>query len=429
MKDSPRRLLCGFLALVFLFNMLPVSVLAEVIGEMDADATVAPVTDPEDVYVVDEIIESRTEYTKEFQLSNGLRLASVYSEPIHYDVNGEWAEIDNTLQTDNTRSEAAYTNTAGDWRVSFPQSLSSDNGVTISKNGFTLNFRMTGELHGTNIEPVDAEAVAETEDTTIENTEVVETESELDNIEADSEAEADGAVTLSVSAPAEMVTAAIEAVDMSEMQAAVDYPEVVVEKNASRVRYENIYENTDIIFDLVSNRVKESVVLRSFCDSLHGYTYELNTGEMIPVLMETGEIELRDPESEQAVMHMPAPFLMDYSGMVSYDIDVDLTGSNGTYELKYTLPHEWLAEEDRQWPVVLDPIIGSVANNANAEDETFYQNNASTTGGSAMNCGYTSSNGCMRSFVKYKNLPALTAADNIVYASITLAREKGEHCH
>ena len=156
MKDYPRRFLCIILSVIMLINMVPFGVLAENMS-MDQNAEAQLKETPDEAYVVEEIVESRSEYIKEFQLSNGMRLAAVYSEPVHYDVDGEWDEIDNTLQLDSTRSTNTYVNTAGEWQVSFPQSLTTDNGVTISKDGFTLNFRMTGEIHAGNLGHGDAE--------------------------------------------------------------------------------------------------------------------------------------------------------------------------------------------------------------------------------------------------------------------------------
>ena len=45
-----------------------------------------------------EISELRGEYEKHFSLSDGTYSAVVYPYPVHYDSNGTWQEIDNTLR-------------------------------------------------------------------------------------------------------------------------------------------------------------------------------------------------------------------------------------------------------------------------------------------------------------------------------------------
>ena len=44
----------------------------------------------EEVCVLEEITENRTEFTKEFMLSNGLHMAAVYPTAVHYQENGQW---------------------------------------------------------------------------------------------------------------------------------------------------------------------------------------------------------------------------------------------------------------------------------------------------------------------------------------------------
>ena len=111
--------LCSFiLSIVLLVNMLPMQSYAL---ELDATDTVKPVTGEtsQEVTVLGELTEKRTEYTKEFRLSNGLNLATVYTHPVHYNEDGQWKEIDNTL----VATTAGFRNTSGAWDVTFPQNM------------------------------------------------------------------------------------------------------------------------------------------------------------------------------------------------------------------------------------------------------------------------------------------------------------------
>ena len=412
------------LVIIMIINMLPVQALALETDSVSSNsiATEDSVsTDPP--FIVEEIVERRTEYIKEFRLSNGLQLATVYGYPVHYEENGEWKEIDNTLKLSNTRSGNVYTNTAGVWNVSFPQSLTENNGVSITKDGHTLNFRMTGEMHeiNDNLELKESEiivlptvpqdvSVTEQGSASAEMTAVTPTQG--------TDIPTDGSIT--IAAPASAVTASIETIDLDDVKANAEYPETVAEKLASRLSYPNIYENTDIAFDLSSNQVKESIILEKYSDTLLGYSYELNTGGMIPVLLETGEIELRDADSEEVVMFMPAPYLIDSEGETNYDIDVSIGGKNGSYVLTYTLPQEWLADTQRTWPVVLDPIVYAECTPSNIKDQAVYTDTYLAHSRGTMMCGYRSSYGKSRIYLMYAELPDMTAADVIVSASISL---------
>ena len=146
--------MCGsVLALIMLVNLLPMSTFAqdfqqylaenaEVTGTAVSGETKVSSLEASPAKIVDEIVENRTEYSKEFLLSNGLHMAAVYADPVHYETADGWAEIDNTLKA----AGGVYRNTAGIWDVSFPQQLGGTNAVTITKDGYTLSFSMAGEL-------------------------------------------------------------------------------------------------------------------------------------------------------------------------------------------------------------------------------------------------------------------------------------------
>ena len=510
-----RKLLSICLVLVMLFNMLPISAFAAETEKQSPEAPTGQEAVSTDVYIVEEIVEKRTEYTKEFRLSNGLHIATVYASPVHYEADGQWEEIDNTLQLSNTRSGNAYVNTAGVWQVSFPQSMTVDNGVTITKDGYVFNFRMTGELLDPKLkdviveseivevpaeteEPAAEEETAPVEEETLpverpadvpeeteapetagapeenatepnaaeeETVEVSETEEAEDAAKAELEAaeeetvvsnmpEADGSAEdelaesaeaqdkvvpdtvepeaeeqatepaaeeiAVVSAPEDNVVAEIETVDMEEIRAQAEYPETVVEKISSRLTYDGIYEDTDIIFDLNSNRVKESIVLNAYRESLKGYIYVLEVGDLTPVLLETGEIELWDEAGEEIVMYMPAPYLIDAAGETCFDIDVFLEGENGKYVLVYELPREWLADSGRQWPVVLDPAVQANTYYTNIRDRSVYTKATYSNMHSILDLGNHPTRGLAHTFIKYRTLPSISSADVIIDASLSL---------
>ncbi len=88
------RITAFFLTFVFLFVILPASVLAV---EQDADVFYDSGLVPQPT-VVQEVEELRGEDSKHFQMSDGSYLAVAYGEPVHYqDEEGAWQDIDNAL--------------------------------------------------------------------------------------------------------------------------------------------------------------------------------------------------------------------------------------------------------------------------------------------------------------------------------------------
>ena len=382
------------LVLVMLINMVPVQALGELqsgeigqIGGMESITTTptGSADSAEPATIVAEIPEGRSEYSKEFLLSNGLHMATVYAEPVHYEKDGKWEDIDNTLVAN---IDGTYKNTAGPWEVSFPQSFGSSQAITVTKDGYTLSFGMPQRLTSNG----NSGAVVMSADSTAEPL---------------------------ATAQAATVTAQVDSkADLLAVKAEAEHPETVLDKLSSRLTYENVHSDTNVIYDLDSNQVKESIVLEKQDAALRGFRYTLNVGTMIPVLEEDGTILLYSEDQTQIVMVMPAPYLMDAAYEISDDITVTLNGANGKYVLTYMLPQQWLADEARQWPVILDPVIHTDLERANIQDVLVCSKQTISPYGSYLEVGYLTNRGISRTYVNFAELPTLTSADVIVGAQM-----------
>ena len=392
MYKSILRLLSVLLVLVMLVNMLPVSAFAAT-AETGSEMTSATQEVAKEASIVAELSEKRTEYSKEFRLSNGLHMAVVYGEPVHFEEDGAWAEIDNTLKSVGTGTEAVLTNTAGVWDVQFPRQMSDSNAVTITKDGYTLSFFMAGQLRNS--------------------------PGELQTATAEIETFALGKEAFGIQA-ASAATAQVRKIDFTQEKAEIQHPETVVEKNYSRIAYSNLYANTDVVYDLASNQVKESIIIGEYDSSLRGYRYILNVGKMVPVLTEENEIILYDENREKPVMVMPAPYLEDGDGAYSDDITVTLTGKGDTWTLAYTLPQGWMAAKDRAYPVVLDPVVTADYSKANIEDVSVYQIDPLSYTTHRLDVGKNTAHGITRAFIKFLTLPKIDPRDVIVEANLAL---------
>ncbi len=398
-----------FVVLTMIVNILPLNALASTTQtagantqtltqdnlELSTENIVIDETLLADASVLYENEDRRSEFSKDFTLSNGFSLAAVYPYAVHYEENGQWKEIDHTLVAAIEQGNAVYKNKAGAWDVSFPQTLTSNKYVSVSKDGYTLSFGMTGELRvgSTPVTP-------------------------------------GGAVVASVIgiAPADIYalsaaqssTAQILEIDAQTARAATNHPETICEKNNARLLYANVYNNTNIIYDLLGNQIKESIVLRSYDEELRGYRYTLNTGSMIPVAQEDGSIILYASDRQTVVFTMPAPYMADSNGEYSGDIDITLSGSNGTYTLTYILPTAWLADEARAWPVILDPIVDAESSTSNIADRTVAEERTLASNWGMNACGYRDGWGVHRFYMKFITLPTLDISDNIVHAEVIL---------
>ena len=153
-KKHLSRMISFVLVFALLFSLFPGSVFAQNSNSVSAGVNAflpkegeTPVYREEnvDAEVAEELIEGRGEFRKEFLLENGQKLLALFPRAVHFEENGEWKEIDNTLKPSDIRGNAVYTNTAGIWEVRLPQTLSKNSFVEVSYDGYTLGFGFAGE--------------------------------------------------------------------------------------------------------------------------------------------------------------------------------------------------------------------------------------------------------------------------------------------
>ena len=87
--------------------------------------------------IVEEDIDLRGAYEKHFIMSDGSTMAVLYNEPVHYEEDGQWFEIDNTLV--ETKGGGRIANVKGLENVSFSQEPSQEL-VVIEKDGYTISW-------------------------------------------------------------------------------------------------------------------------------------------------------------------------------------------------------------------------------------------------------------------------------------------------
>ena len=140
---TPRRqkFLAFFLAIALSLTLIPAQVLAIEIDQRKESlqierAEAASAEPAQDAEIVSEIPSGRDAYQKEFLLSNGQRMLAVYPTAVHYQENGQWEEIDNTLRAERQNGSTVYRNTAGAWDVALPAQMDARQAVSVEQDGF-----------------------------------------------------------------------------------------------------------------------------------------------------------------------------------------------------------------------------------------------------------------------------------------------------
>lgn len=102
----------------------------------DSDLMEAIDDDAMEPYVLQELEEYRTIDTKQFLMSDNTVQAVMYNEPVHYEENGGWEDLDNSLEYQESISDDdfnGYKTKNGNFDVKFAENANSDKLVTISE--------------------------------------------------------------------------------------------------------------------------------------------------------------------------------------------------------------------------------------------------------------------------------------------------------
>ena len=297
------RFLSMALAILLIIQLFPATSLAAKADELRALAQ-ADAAQAAFAPVAYEEVEKRDANTKVFKRKDGSYTAILSPQPLHYKENGAWKEIDNTLERKTVDGRQVLQNRQNAFRVSLPEAVTGKDPVSVTKAGYTLSFTMQ---------------------------------------------EVSGGAPASVKQPSR-----------AEKKAAQEAPEAVqeakLERQSASLIYEDVQPDTDVEYTVLPQSVKENIILQKAPDGDVLYRFQIRAEGLTAVQKEDNSISFEDKAGE-AIFLLPAPFLYDASHAVSTDVAVSLSGKNGTYTLTYTPSKDWLAADERVYPVILDPIV------------------------------------------------------------------------
>lgn len=380
MKKKTIRLTAIILFLAMLFCAIPQSVLAETSEALNNlltnESETVPVSDG-DVYVLGEVIDSRTESSKTFRMSDGSFVAADYGKPIHYsDENGDWQDYDNTLSySDAVDSEdiAGYGTSESDISIKLANNSNSGNLLKIQMNGHKISLSLPDANKSKALELYPQTTVADDDSL-------------------------DSATTLT--------------------------------KFSSGAIYKDILDGTDLEYIISGSNVKENIIVKEKQDN-YVYTFELKLNGLVPVLNDDGSISLNDENTGETQLVIPKGIMSDANYAVSDDVTYSIEHKNGKkYTLTVTADAEWINSEDRVFPVKIDPSVEAF--NTMAETYDTYINESVPNGNGEkiylywnMVAGYCGGNVDLEwhALIEPASLPDIPESAVIVGAEIQVAHD------
>lgn len=130
------RIFTKVLSIVLVFAILTISTSVTIFANDSSNEDFNDIQ-KEQPYILQELEENRTINTKQFLMNDNTVQAVMYNEPVHYEENGEWEEIDNSLdyqESTNDNDFNGYKTRKGDFSVKFAKKANSKKIVKISKH-------------------------------------------------------------------------------------------------------------------------------------------------------------------------------------------------------------------------------------------------------------------------------------------------------
>ena len=319
-----KRILSVIIAVALLVSAIPISLAVQ---NLLAEATTSK--------IVREVTELREESVKHFLCEDGSYIAATYSAPVHYQENGEWKEIDNSLSLDQTTlsksGKPTYTTKSGGLSVSIPQDFSDEQKITAQNKGYEIEFSVNSNQKDVSLKT--AASVVELK-TLSSNAKAVKA-NDVNN---------DKNVTKS------------SALDSNETEA-YNAEIMAVDNQSSAIIYKDILPDTDFEYIVTGNSIKENIVIYK-PQSEYTYSFDMNFDGLTPIVNPDNSISLIEPNNpNEKVFFIEAPYMYDSNSEESIDIEMSLVSNGDEYVMTLVASAEWINDENRAFPVVIDPTI------------------------------------------------------------------------
>jgi len=360
------------LTLAILFTSVPLESFANNTDNKEADSPPAiqqlETQDQQTIKeadIIGEDISKRDISTKHFLKADMSYEAVIYPMPVHYKKDGKWTDIDNSLvsRKDEQNSDILE-NKENEYKIKLAKNTSSNKLVRIQKDKYEISWNIIDAAKS----PVKV---------------------------------SDDASTL------------LKSLDKNEQKKTLT-------KLTSTIEYSNVFENIDFQYILYPTGVKENIILQKPVQN-PVFKLALNVKNLEVKLNDDKTISFYSKEKPaEEVFRMDAPYMFDAKDIYSNSIELELVKEKDGYTLTIKPDQQWLSDQNRQYPVVIDPEVITPNNTSNirdthvtsAADQNYYLHDR-------LPVGTKSTTGINRAYIKF-DLPALSAADMVIDASLKL---------
>lgn len=264
--------------------------------------------------------EKRTENSKTYLTSKGTYISVITSDPITFEKDGKYVDIDNTIVEKN---KSYLTNKECDYNIDLPKTYKNGDSVVISKDNYTISLSIKNAL------------------------------------------------TKSKS----KIHSKNDRIEINSLEGQV-YSNLEVQKTTSIVEYDNIFNDVNLEYQVMPNAIKEDFILKKRPKNDFSIEYLLDAGNLDLVLNEDLSISLLD--DKKSIFTIESPVMYDADFKTSNDFEVLVEKSEKGYLLQYKPNMDWINNKSTIYPVTIDPDI-TIDNSATISDSSYLSSIAKLT--------------------------------------------------
>ncbi len=396
--------------------------------EIDLESNGAPRYTAADVLWENDMLREAS--AKHFHISDGSEMAIVYASPVHYrNADGAYQDIDNTLVLCER----------GEWPLQ-PKAEPADIPAEPEEPTVPIKPEEPDEdVVIIEIDPVDEAIDNAAPEKGEDDDELLDKEYRnkaglLDvRLAALSDAEdlvmlSDGEHTISFTPAWEVKRSPAVVLEQVFPYDSESFEAAIMPKTLNgSLRYEEISAGLDLEYCVQPCGVKETLTLWG-PEYGSSFSFLMDLGDLLPMIGEDGSILFYDNAGE-SVMMIPAGYMTDALGAFSDAITYDLEPwEDGRYLFTISADEGWLTEEERAYPVSIDPSLTRYGTAYNRIECATIQNRTPTdtatlnvearVGGQYYSD--TGSVALMRTLVRINDVPTLPSNSVVVNANFRL---------
>ena len=375
---------------------------------------------------VRECVKERGRFSRVFETKGGEKAAVIYPKAVHFQKNGVWKSIDNTLAL--SKDQLFYENTQGRMKVRIarnPKFAKALKGiVSVASAHDQAEVSSVSKLNQTGKMPASStESAAFTELASVEK---------------------DGFTVSWGLKPQDIMTAmlseeteCLEDLKTSEFQISPIRMQTSEEKLlklatlSSAGYFKEILPGIDIRYRLESEVMKEEILLKNKEAATAEFTFVMKHPSLAIKKLADGSLVLcKELEEEQTgkasdkeiVFYLDQPILFDQNGAV-LKADYKIAAGNGMSEITIMMDQAWLMDEERAYPVTIDPTVRIEKKQTTIDDAFVRSKDPNSSYGynfSELEVGRNRPYQVCRTFLKFNTLPQLEKGAVITDARLNL---------